>query len=127
MQNQEWWGRDDWDQLLEMREQRRVEVFVERFKKELGYKSVKPWPIFERQNGGRIMYYMIHATDHEEAPALMSRAYERAVQPKEAAEQISLEFESLPMAQPLYADSKPFPEVYLETDNICDESVDGSN
>jgi len=39
---------------------------------------VKAWPIFERENGGAIMYYMIHATDHPEAPKFMSRAYRRA-------------------------------------------------
>lgn len=46
------------------------------------------------------MYYMIHATDHPEAPRLMSRAYQRAVQPKEPAEQLSLEFTALLQSQP---------------------------
>jgi three-Cys-motif partner protein len=120
---EDWWGRSDWSQLLTMRDLQRVEVFIDRFKKELGYKSVKPWPIFERQNGGRVMYYMIHATDHEEAPALMSRAYERAIQPKESPEQIFFEFESLPTAKPLYDESRPSPEVYIESDTTCDETT----
>ncbi|MFQ5696473.1 MAG: hypothetical protein ACE5HB_10830, partial [Terriglobia bacterium] len=59
-------------------------------KNELHYQSVKPWPIYGRQHGGRVMYYMIHASDHPEAPAQMSRAYELAVQPEEVAEQLEL-------------------------------------
>jgi hypothetical protein len=71
------------------RDQRR-DVLVERIRRELGYKSVKAWPIFERENGGGIMYYMIHATDHPEAPKFMRRAYRRAVCPLEPVEQLSL-------------------------------------
>jgi hypothetical protein len=75
-----------------MRSLERVKAFASRFKKELGYWSVKPWPIFERQDGaGALMYHMIHATDHLEAPSLMSRAYEKAVLPKETEEQLMLE------------------------------------
>ena len=72
-----------------------MEAFVERFKNELGYKSVKPWPIYERKDGGNVMYYMIHATDHLIAPGLMSRAYQKAVLPKESSSQLELEFASL--------------------------------
>jgi hypothetical protein len=57
----------------------------------LAYASAKPWPVFEKQNGGNVMYYMIHASDHPEAPVLMHRAYSRAVQPKETAEQLMLD------------------------------------
>jgi hypothetical protein len=39
---------------------------------------VKAWPILGRFHGARIMYFMIHATDHLEAPKLMTRAYEAA-------------------------------------------------
>ena len=46
-----WWGRDDWTNLREMKTQGRMEEIVRRFKCELGYESVKPWPIYERQNG----------------------------------------------------------------------------
>ena len=79
----DWWGGPDWTQLRQMREAEIVATFRRRFKRELGYKSVKPWPIYERKGGNRVMYYMIHATDHDDAPMLMSRAYEKAVQPKE--------------------------------------------
>jgi hypothetical protein len=61
---------------------------------DLGYKSVKAWPIYERENGGAIMYYMIHATDHPEAPKFMSRAYRRAVYPLEPLEQLKFELEA---------------------------------
>jgi hypothetical protein len=48
------------------------------------------------------MYYMIHATDHPEAPRLMSRAYRQMVYPLEPLEQLSLELElgSAPLADP---------------------------
>jgi hypothetical protein len=36
------------------------------------------------------MYYMIHATDHEEAPKLMSRAYHATVSPSGPFEQQKL-------------------------------------
>ena len=71
----------------------RLACFLERFKQELGYRSVKPWPIYERQDGGNIMYYMIHATDHPAAPELMLRAYQKAVKPKESYEQLAMEFQ----------------------------------
>ncbi len=85
-----WWGRADWEKLGDMTADQRRDSFVERFKKELGYKSVKAWPIFQSKHGGRIMYYMIHASDHPDAPQQMHRAYERAVTPKEDAEQLLL-------------------------------------
>ena len=44
------------------REQRRNAI-VHRLKAEFGYQSVKAYPIFKREGGGAIMYYMIHATD----------------------------------------------------------------
>lgn len=89
---EDWWGRDDWARVSAMDNQGLVDEFVRRFRCELGYKSVKPWPIFERRHSGTIMYYMIHATDHPEAPGLMSRAYEQAVQPRAASQQILFDF-----------------------------------
>jgi three-Cys-motif partner protein len=86
-----WWGRKDWDQLIGLKKQTMADIFVRRFKKDFGYKSVKPWPIYEKETGGNIMYYMIHATDHPEAPKLMSRAYDRAVFPEHYEQ---LQFES---------------------------------
>ena len=68
-----------------------AELVAKRLKDEFGYRSVKPLPIFEREGGTRVMYYMIHATDHPEAPRLMARAYRRAVMPKESVQQLALE------------------------------------
>lgn len=84
----DWWGRDDWLELHNTRPQSIMETIVSRFRDELGYETATPWPIYERQQGGRIMYYMIHATDHPEAPHLMARAYDKAIQPKESPEQL---------------------------------------
>jgi three-Cys-motif partner protein len=97
---EQWWGRPDWTRLRDMtRDQRRDEV-VNRMKSEFGYRSVKAWPIYEREDGGNTMYYMIHATDHLEAPKLMSRAYKRAVYPLEPLEDLqALLFETPPQEQ----------------------------
>jgi three-Cys-motif partner protein len=86
-----WWGRDDWKILYELDGEQRKNLIVKRFKEELGYRSVKPWPIYGRKHGGAIMYYMVHATDHPLAPSLMSRAYRKAGLPKEPVEQLQLE------------------------------------
>ncbi len=86
-----WWGRADWTELRAMSRDQRRDAIVDRLKTEFGYKSVKAWPIYERQNGGAVMYYMIHATDHPEGPIQMSRAYRSTVLPLEPMEQLKLE------------------------------------
>jgi three-Cys-motif partner protein len=91
-----WWGRPDWTKLRDMTRDQRRDELVNRMRKELGYRSVKPWPIYERKDGGATMYYMIHATDHPEAPKLMSRAYRQAVFALEPAEQLQLQLETDP-------------------------------
>jgi three-Cys-motif partner protein len=88
----QWWGRDDWEHLRQMRHWDLMELVVQRFKEELGYWSVKGWPIYKTQEERRTMYYLIHATDHPEAPLLMARAYTHTTLPKEAPEQLQLEF-----------------------------------
>lgn len=88
---QQWWGRDDWERLQHMRHWALMELVVQRFREELGYWSVKGWPIYATPQGGRTMYYLIHATDHPEAPLLMYRAYNYTTQPKDAHEQLQLE------------------------------------
>lgn len=88
---QKWWGRDDWSTLGDMKDQTRAEILCERFRSELGYTYSYAWPIFSREDGeGRIKYHMVHASDHPEAPKLMRRAYERALQIKEPPEQFVL-------------------------------------
>ena len=90
-----WWGREDWKQMESMASFNRVELFKDRFKKELGYSSVEAWPIFANNSRSRIMYYMIHATDHPAAPILMQRAYRKAVGPPESPGEVQLDIETL--------------------------------
>lgn len=88
---QRWLGEEDWRAFAELGQIERVETFIRKFKRELNYRSVKAWPIFERAGGrGVVMYYMIHATDHGEAPKLMYRAYNKAVDPPEPSGQLEL-------------------------------------
>lgn len=85
-----WWGRDDWRDLLDMRQDEIRDAVRNRMMGELGYASAKPWPIYSREDGGPVMYYMVHATDHPEAPKLMWRAYDRARFPPPPHEQLQL-------------------------------------
>jgi three-Cys-motif partner protein len=87
---EKWWGRDDWNVLRNMTPQKRRDALVSRFRTELNYASVKPWPIYERESRGKVMYYMIHATDHPEAPTQMSRAYRNTLTPLESMQQLEL-------------------------------------
>jgi three-Cys-motif partner protein len=80
-----WWGNDNWRSLKKETAFQIAETVRKRFEEELGYRHAAAYPIFDKQKGNRIMYYMIHASDHEEAPALMVRAHHQAVRalPKE--------------------------------------------
>ena len=89
---QRWWGRGDCLQFVNRKPQDRANFFADRLRQNLGYKYATPWPIYERADGGTVMYFMVHASDHSEAPLLMRRAYERAVLPAETHEQLNLEF-----------------------------------
>lgn len=86
-----WWGKSDWNTLRGMRAPDRAQLLTQRFKDELGYRSAKPWPIREQGDSGKTMYFMIHATDHEEAPKLMDRAYHSLGLAKENLSQLQLE------------------------------------
>jgi three-Cys-motif partner protein len=74
-----WWGNETWKKLIERRGIERGMYLAERFKKEFGYKYAYPFPIFGRKDGGKIMYFMIHASDHPEATPIMFRAYNKSV------------------------------------------------
>jgi len=74
-----WWGHNDCEMLRELKPRQIKDKLVERFKSELGYKSVQAWPIFKQHATGQTIYYMIHATDHADGPKLMARAYNAAV------------------------------------------------
>jgi three-Cys-motif partner protein len=86
-----WWGRDDYKMLKQQSRDEIRDLLVDRMKTELGYRYVTPYPIYKREHNEIVMYDMIHATDHEEAPELMNRAYRQAVRSSQkAAEQMSL-------------------------------------
>lgn len=89
-----WWGSSEWERLRGMKDRDRALLFCDRLKDELGYKSALPWSIYQQRDGGRVMYHMIHATDHPHAPHLMFRAYCKAVGRKEQQDRLQLEFEA---------------------------------
>lgn len=70
-----WWGRSDVLKFLQLSSYERGRAMAERFKDELGYRFAYPFPIQQDGCQGRIMFWMIHATDHERAPELMLQAY----------------------------------------------------
>ena len=74
---QRWWGRDDWHVLRDVQGHERATLLTRRFIEELGYADAVPFAIHSRGRNGRIMYHMIHATDHPEAIKLMLRAYRK--------------------------------------------------
>jgi three-Cys-motif partner protein len=78
-----WWGDSDFVKLKGMSGHDRMLLFCDRMKSELGYKHAHGWQIFSREVGGRVMYHMIHATDHDEGPKLMNRAYLNALKRRE--------------------------------------------
>jgi three-Cys-motif partner protein len=74
----DWWGGEDWEPFLDLKPNEKAAVFQRRFY-DLGYRQVNPFPIYDHVNGGRIMFYMILASDHPDAPKLMWRAYHQGV------------------------------------------------
>jgi three-Cys-motif partner protein len=86
-----WWGRDDVDSLRDMTGPERAELLCSRFEDEFGYRYTRPFGIFEREHGlGRVMYYMVHASDHPEAIPQMTRAYNEVVNPIVTGEQLQM-------------------------------------
>jgi hypothetical protein len=57
-------------------------------KTELGYKHAYGWQIFSRNVGGKVLYHMIHATDHDEGPLLMNCAYRNALKRREPTDRL---------------------------------------
>jgi three-Cys-motif partner protein len=94
-----WWGRDDWTELKTMNREGRRDAIVNRVKADFGYQSVKAYPIFKRGSGGAIMYFMIHATDHPEAPIQMARAYRNTVRPIEPPKEVQIDLDLFPEAK----------------------------
>ncbi|HWC59152.1 MAG TPA: three-Cys-motif partner protein TcmP [Verrucomicrobiae bacterium] len=96
-----WWGDSSWKELLTVQGAERADLVVKRFKNKFGYKNVNPFAIYERPYGrGRVMYYMIHASDHDAAPVLMNRAYGKALDIIEPPEQLGFLDTFLPAKVP---------------------------
>ena len=70
-----WWGTGNYGQFLGLRSYERANAICRRFCDELAYAHAMPFAIQERGANSRIMYYMIHASDHRRAAELMSQAY----------------------------------------------------
>jgi three-Cys-motif partner protein len=86
-----WWGKPEWTEFRNKTGIPRAMFVRDRIRCDLGYRFVNAWPIYERSGcGGKVMYYMMHATDHPEAPVLMSRAYARAADVPETEDQLEL-------------------------------------
>jgi three-Cys-motif partner protein len=83
-----WWGGRGWADVMKLDSYARGQCVAQRFTDELGYASAVPLPIYDKAGGRRIMYFMIHATDHPAAPYLMKSAYSRAVEPLETQAEI---------------------------------------
>lgn len=94
-QLERWWGNQNWSKLQGMDSWRRALLLADRFKQELGYTYAYPWPIYEHGAEGRVMYHMLHATDHPAASKLMNRAYATATKAHEPIEQLKLELHGL--------------------------------
>lgn len=83
-----WWGRRDWPELMSLTGVEQATWLARRFIEELEYAYALPLAIHESgRKRGRVMYYMIHASDHPRAPKLMVDAYRSLVIPKAAADQ----------------------------------------
>lgn len=95
-----WWGRNDWDKLITSQVQMMADMTSRRFTEELGYAFAHAWPIRERESGGRILYYMVHASDHPLAPGLMRRAYSKALDQPEPPDQLDFLQNTAPRAAP---------------------------
>jgi three-Cys-motif partner protein len=90
-----WWGRPDWRSVIKMPGQQRAQNFCQRFREELGYRFAHAWPIMDKGDRGRVMFHMIHASDHDEAPRIMYRAFTHATLPLESKDQLELPLSQL--------------------------------
>lgn len=70
-----WWGDASWKAFIERGSYERAQIMKTRFKDELGYKYASAFPMNQRGNEGRTMFWLIHASDHPRANPLMELAY----------------------------------------------------
>ncbi len=74
-----WWGGPNWRDLTDLTQTGIVERMARRFSWELGYKHVNAYPILQSEGGKKKSFHLIHASDHPEAPKLMTRSYLKIV------------------------------------------------
>lgn len=70
-----WWGCNNWQAFVEMNSFQRAKFMEERFKNELGYEHARAFPMYDKGHEGKIMFWLIHASDHPRAIPLMISAY----------------------------------------------------
>ncbi|WP_322895087.1 MULTISPECIES: three-Cys-motif partner protein TcmP [unclassified Yoonia] len=75
----QWWGGDDWGDQLHLSQVDFAKMFAGRFAEELGYRFVNYYPVYQDKAASRKSFYLIHASDHPEAPKLMGRSYVRVI------------------------------------------------
>ncbi|MDD7970608.1 hypothetical protein [Roseinatronobacter alkalisoli] len=75
----QWWGSEGWRALAPKSQFGMVEMVGRRFTEEQKYRYVKPYPILQMEDGNRVAFHLIHATDHVEAQKLMDRAFMKVV------------------------------------------------
>jgi hypothetical protein len=73
----------------------RAMMVAKRFEDELGYGKATIYPIHSERRRGRVMYHMIHATDHPEASPLMIRAYRKVSGRSELGVETQIDFDDL--------------------------------
>ena len=79
-----WWGNGDYRDFLRLRSFERVNALCQRFRDELNYEHAIPFAIQQEGPSSRTMYYMVHASDHRRAAELMSQAYRRVHEKRQA-------------------------------------------
>ena len=77
-----WWGDGSWREHLSGSQDIFAHTMAARFADELGYRNVMAWPIY-RGEGRRLMFHLIHASDHPRAMPLMRDAYKEEIGARE--------------------------------------------
>lgn len=70
-----WWGNKGWPNFLQLTSWERAKEMESRFKNELGYRFARAFPMRSKANEGRILFWLIHASDHPRANRLMIAAF----------------------------------------------------
>lgn len=70
-----WWGGRGWTELKDLPQVLVVKRVADRFAAELGYQFVKAYPITLDEDGSKVAFHLIHASDHPDAPKLMDRSF----------------------------------------------------